>query len=225
MQNSTTRWKPGAHSQSWSWVLLHCCLTSCLSLHTYTWARTHTHRERRKKTVTNLLHVLNSMQEWFICIDIVYDKKKLDIFVLYIKRLSWEIYAGFLTNKNSVFLKSIKTSYKKRFCIGKTLVWCVWPHTYRGAVLACISPVPILSKMLLRTGLALCGSVGGAVSFHGCTRGALVTHQEVRCHRVMVLVLWWHIVVLECPGKGGCDELQDTERDLSSVPIAVAKNL
>lgn len=34
MQNSTTRWKPGAHSHSWSWVLLHCCFTSCLSLHT-----------------------------------------------------------------------------------------------------------------------------------------------------------------------------------------------
>lgn len=34
MQNSTTRWKPGAHTQSWSRVLLHCCLTNCLSLHT-----------------------------------------------------------------------------------------------------------------------------------------------------------------------------------------------
>lgn len=36
MQNSTTRWKPGAHSQSWSWVLLHWCLTSWRSLHTFT---------------------------------------------------------------------------------------------------------------------------------------------------------------------------------------------
>lgn len=34
IQNSITRWKPGAHSHSWSWVLLHCCFTSCLSLHT-----------------------------------------------------------------------------------------------------------------------------------------------------------------------------------------------
>lgn len=43
MQNSTTRWKPGAHSHSWSWVLLHCCLTSCLSLHTYTQQSAVTH--------------------------------------------------------------------------------------------------------------------------------------------------------------------------------------
>ncbi|KAJ8013205.1 hypothetical protein DPEC_G00050860 [Dallia pectoralis] len=34
MQNSTCRWCPGAHSHSWSWVLLHSRRTSCLSLQT-----------------------------------------------------------------------------------------------------------------------------------------------------------------------------------------------
>jgi len=66
--------------------------------------------------------------------------------------------------------------------------------------------------MPLRTGLALCGRVSGAVSFHGCAGRTLVTQQEVRCDRVAVLVLWRYGLLLEGPGERGCEELQEKEQ-------------
>lgn len=92
----------------------------------------------------------------------------------------------------------------------------IWVHTYWGAELARISPVPILCKVLLGAGLALCGSISRAVSFHGCAWRALVTHQEGWCHRVKVLVFWWVILLLEGPGKGSGDELQEKNKDFNS---------
>lgn len=51
---------------------------------------------------------------------------------------------------------------------------CETVRTYRGAVLTCVPPVPVLREMHLGAGLALCGRVGGAVSLHGRPWRALV---------------------------------------------------
>ena len=85
--------------------------------------------------------------------------------------------------------------------------------------------MPVLGKMLLRTGLALCGSGSGAVAFHRRTRRALVAHEEVGRHRVAVLVLWRYVLLLEGPGKGSCEELQEGESRFSTESTAVTKSL
>lgn len=86
-----------------------------------------------------------------------------------------------------------------------------WPHTYRGAVLAFLPPVPVLGEMPVRTGLALCGHVGSAVSFHRCARWALVTREERGCRGVTVLVRWLFSLLLKGPGERSCQKLQEKE--------------
>lgn len=91
--------------------------------------------------------------------------------------------------------------------------------------MAHLPPVPGLSKMLLGTGLALCGSVSGAVLFNRRTRRALVAHEEVGRHRVAVLVLRQYVLLLEGPGKRSCEELQQRESRFSTESTAVTKSL
>lgn len=86
-----------------------------------------------------------------------------------------------------------------------------WPGTYRGTVLTRVPPVPVLSKMPLGTGLALCGRVGGAVLCHGRARRTLVAQEELRRHGVTVLVLRRYGRLLEGPGERRCEELQGRE--------------
>lgn len=100
-----------------------------------------------------------------------------------------------------------------------------WFLTYRCAVLTWVPPVPVLSEMPLRTGLTFCRCVGSAVSSQGCARRALVTQQEVSCHRVAILVLWWYSLLLEGPGKRSCKKLREKESRLSTESTAVTKSL
>lgn len=81
------------------------------------------------------------------------------------------------------------------------LVFCkaVRP-SHRGAVFARVSPVPALCEVVLGAGVALRGSVRGAVSRHGRARRTLVAHQDIRGHGVTVLVLWRYVLLLEGPG-------------------------
>lgn len=97
---------------------------------------------------------------------------------------------------------------------------------HRGAVLAGVPPVPVFSKMPLRTDLALCGCVGGAVSLHSGARRALVAQQEVRGHRVAVLVLRQYVRLLKGPGERCCEKLQKKERSvLNTESTAVTTSL
>lgn len=74
----------------------------------------------------------------------------------------------------------------------------------RGAVLAAFAPVPLLGKSQLGARGAHGGQVRRAVTFHGCTRGALITQQELRGHRVTVLIPGGFMV---SPGEGHDKEL------------------
>lgn len=81
-------------------------------------------------------------------------------------------------------------------------------ETYRGAVLARVAPVPVLGEMLLGTGLALRGRVGGAVALHGRTWRALIARQELGGHGVAVLVRGRDGRLLEGPGERSREELR-----------------
>lgn len=78
--------------------------------------------------------------------------------------------------------------------------------THRCAVLACLPPMPLLCEMHLWTGLAQCGCMNRTVLLYGRAWWTLVTQKQVRGDGVPVLVLLWHVLLLEGPRKRGCEE-------------------
>lgn len=90
--------------------------------------------------------------------------------------------------------------------------------------MASVTPVPVLCKLPLRAGVALCWLAFGAVLLYSCARGALAARQEFGCHGVFVQVHRWHGLWLMSPGQRCREELQKQKSQLSN-DITAGPNL
>lgn len=85
------------------------------------------------------------------------------------------------------------------------------------AILAALTPVPLLRKVPLRTWAALSAALAIAVTADRCARWALVAQMKLKSHRVSMLVLV-RLHVMKGPGNGGSEKLR-RERTSERVVI------